>query len=161
MTGDPARHVARTAAPLPFFSTSTHVAGGAVGLRGDLDCTTASLLDDAGRSVLAGGASGVRISMAGVTFLNSGGLNALVRLANDARARGRGFAVCEVPERLRRLFEIGGLGWMLADDAPGGGAAAGIARARRARHRVSLAGRPAARTGAPAPRSAPREGPHA
>jgi anti-anti-sigma factor len=58
---------------------------------------------------LAGGADVVALDLRDVTFIDSTGLQALVRLDDLARAGRRALAIVEGPA-VRRLLELTGLG---------------------------------------------------
>ena len=55
-----------------------------------------------------------RVDMAAVTFLDSGGLHALID-AHRARAAGSTFAIVHASATVRRLLDLVGLTWLLDD----------------------------------------------
>jgi anti-sigma B factor antagonist len=86
---------------------------------GELDIVTSPKLVVAGREALRSGASRISVNLTDVTFMDSGGLAALINLHRSAeRAHGRLTVVC--PDgAVRRLFAISGTEAMfgLARDA--------------------------------------------
>ncbi|MFH8255507.1 STAS domain-containing protein [Streptomyces roseolus] len=81
-------------------------------LRGELDHDSAVQLDEAGRrgTGAAGGAAGpVVVDLAALTFCDSSGISALLRLHRHASARGRPLELAAVPRTVRRLFALTGL----------------------------------------------------
>ncbi|MFF5927917.1 STAS domain-containing protein [Streptomyces hydrogenans] len=108
-------------------------------LRGELDHDSVVQLDEAGRRVTApgGGEGTVVADLAGLTFCDSSGVSALLRLYRALEARHRGLALAAVPPTVLRLFTLTGLdqifpvhadvhGALAAgrDTAPGAGAPA-------------------------------------
>ncbi|GGR18206.1 STAS domain-containing protein [Streptomyces roseolus] len=112
-------------------------------LRGELDHDSAVQLDEAGRRS-AGAADGaarpVVADLAALTFCDSSGISALLRLHRHLSARGRPLGLAAVPRTVRRLFALTGLdqiftahsdvheafaaGPVRPDTAPGAGAPA-------------------------------------
>ncbi|MEU8882028.1 STAS domain-containing protein [Streptomyces hydrogenans] len=108
-------------------------------LRGELDHDSVVQLDEAGRRATApGGGEGTLVAdLAGLTFCDSSGVSALLRLYRALEARHRGLALAAVPPTVLRLFTLTGLdqifpvhadvhGALAAgrDTAPGAGAPA-------------------------------------
>jgi anti-sigma B factor antagonist len=95
------------------MTISSQVAdGGSVVLRvsGDLDLASAGKLFDAGLTALnADGCQQLCLDVAGVTFLDSTGLGALIRLRNSAHDAGRDLVICDPPDRVSRLLGLTGL----------------------------------------------------
>jgi anti-anti-sigma factor len=52
----------------------------------------------------------VAIDLSGVTFTDSRGLEVLVELADEASQSGRTLRLCSVPETLREVFGLTGIG---------------------------------------------------
>jgi anti-anti-sigma factor len=96
------------------MTISTPVADGdSIVLRvsGDLDLASAGKLFDAGRAALSSdGCQQLCLDVEGVTFLDSTGLGALIRLRNAAHGAGRDLAICDPPDRVTRLLQLTGLG---------------------------------------------------
>ncbi|WP_051804261.1 STAS domain-containing protein [Streptomyces griseus] len=80
-------------------------------LRGELDFDSAVQLDAAGlRDAGAGTATGpVVADLAALTFCDSSGISALLRLHRDLSARSRPFLLAAVPHTVQRLFALTGL----------------------------------------------------
>ncbi|MFF7441656.1 STAS domain-containing protein [Streptomyces sp. NPDC008122] len=80
-------------------------------LRGELDFDSAVQLDEAGlRGPGAGAAPGpVVVDLAALTFCDSSGISALLRLHQVLSARGRPLVLAAVPPTVRRLFALTGL----------------------------------------------------
>ena len=77
-------------------------------LAGELDIVTSPKLVIAGREALRSGATRISVNLTDVSFMDSGGLAALINLHRSAeRANGRLTVVC--PDGpVRRLFAISG-----------------------------------------------------
>lgn len=78
-------------------------------LRGEIDLGTARLIDQALAEVLAAEPDRVVVDLAEVTFIDSSGLNALVRARNLVGEQRGTLVLAQVPPELRRLLEISGL----------------------------------------------------
>ncbi|MFC8511192.1 STAS domain-containing protein [Streptomyces sp. NPDC057411] len=80
-------------------------------LRGELDYDSAVQLDEAGhRGPGAGAVPGpVVVDLAALTFCDSSGISALLRLYQDLSAQGRTLRLAAVPPTVRRLFALTGL----------------------------------------------------
>ncbi|MFD6248808.1 STAS domain-containing protein [Streptomyces roseolus] len=82
-------------------------------LRGELDFDSAVQVDEAGRrgvEAAAGAAGPVVVDLAALTFCDSSGISALLRLHRHASARGRPLELAAVPPAVQRLFALTGLG---------------------------------------------------
>ncbi|GHJ93483.1 anti-sigma factor antagonist [Streptomyces sp. NE5-10] len=108
-------------------------------LRGELDHDSVVQLDEAGRRATApgGGEGTVVADLAGLTFCDSSGVSALLRLYRALKARHRVLALAAVPPTVLRLFALTGLDQIFTvhadvhgalaagrDTAPGAGAPA-------------------------------------
>jgi anti-sigma B factor antagonist len=51
----------------------------------------------------------LEIDLNGVTFIDSSGLGALVRIRNEAAARGTDVTLVSTPDSVKRLLELSGL----------------------------------------------------
>jgi anti-sigma B factor antagonist len=92
------------------FVTSTASGGrGTLTVSGDVDIATVEELLAEARACLEATAQVCEIDLASVTFMDSSGLGALVRIRNLAREQGKQVVLTNVPERLVRLFEVTGL----------------------------------------------------
>jgi anti-sigma B factor antagonist len=79
-------------------------------LTGSLDLASRDVLYQAGVAALSTpDVPGLVVDLAGVTFLDSSGIGALVELAGDAQDAGVGFALHNPSERVRRVLTISGL----------------------------------------------------
>jgi anti-sigma B factor antagonist len=88
---------------------------------GALDLQSRSELVQAGSSWLSTVPSGpLIVDLAGVSFMDSTGIGALVELSGDAADAGRGFVVRNPSARATRVLEITGLfdTWDVEVDAP-------------------------------------------
>lgn len=80
-------------------------------LSGDIDLATADDVVMRGANLLTHGQSGVPliVDLGEVTFLDSSGLSALVRLRRAAEAQGCQVLLRDVPDRVAALLELSGL----------------------------------------------------
>ncbi|MFL6023720.1 MAG: STAS domain-containing protein [Marmoricola sp.] len=93
-----------------FTSSTTCGADGCtITLAGEVDIATVGDFLDAAQQCLAGNATLIEVDLGGVTFIDSSGLGALVRLRNQARSRGADVALVRVPETVARVLEVTGL----------------------------------------------------
>ena len=91
------------------FSQSTLDDGTAVlSVTGDVDLAEADAFVEAARECLAR-ARGVDLDLSGVTFIDSSGLGALVRLRNDAAALAKPLHLANVSRSVDRLLQVTGL----------------------------------------------------
>lgn len=77
-------------------------------LTGAMDLVTREAITDAGMAVVERGEP-LTLDLAGVTFIDSTGIGALVELMRAANAQQTGFAVSQRSERVTRIFEATGL----------------------------------------------------
>jgi anti-sigma B factor antagonist len=81
-----------------------------VSVIGEVDLATAPLLEAELSAALATpGATGVRVDLAGVEFMDSAGLRVLVAALRTAEDSGRTLTVSAPHDRVRRIIEITGL----------------------------------------------------
>lgn len=76
---------------------------------GEIDMATAPVIDEAFSSALDDGYERIAIDLSGVEFMDSAGLNALIRARNTADGRGVTLVIAELSNQARRLFEVSGL----------------------------------------------------
>ncbi|HEY2791329.1 MAG TPA: STAS domain-containing protein [Micromonosporaceae bacterium] len=76
---------------------------------GDLDLASVPALNDAGAEVLKAGARHVIADISAVSFCDSSGLSAFVRIANALAPRDGRLAVAGPQPIVRRVLEISGL----------------------------------------------------
>jgi anti-anti-sigma factor len=82
---------------------------------GEVDAATAHLLPDSLNTALADGVSTVVIDLAGVHYLDSAGVGALVQAHNRTTARGARLSVANPQPMVRRVLEVVGLLALLTD----------------------------------------------
>ncbi|MFI8962751.1 STAS domain-containing protein [Streptomyces sp. NPDC053493] len=85
--------------------------GTVMALRGELDFDSAVQLDEAGHGVLEPGRrkEPVVVDMAGLTFCDSSGISALLRLYQQLSTQERRLLLAAVPRTVLRLFTLTGL----------------------------------------------------
>ena len=76
---------------------------------GDVDIATVDQLLTSARECLEDDTDTCEIDLSGVTFMDSSGLGALVRIRNLAHERGTKVLLTNVPASVSRLFEVTGL----------------------------------------------------
>jgi anti-sigma B factor antagonist len=81
----------------------------AIAAFGEIDVATAPELRSALNTMIDGGASAVEVDMAGVTFIDSSGLGALIAALKRARQRDSDITISNLAGATRRVFEITGL----------------------------------------------------
>lgn len=84
-----------------------------VALRGELDVANAERLQ---RALLDTGSRTVVVDLAGLTFIDSSGLTALVHARNEITGSGRAFELRGASGSVQRVFEITGLSKLLVKD---------------------------------------------
>ncbi|MDH2412684.1 STAS domain-containing protein [Nocardioides sp. CER19] len=91
------------------FVTTTGAAAPRLAVSGDLDISgVEEFLSHAGR-LLDAGTTAIEIDLAGVTFIDSSGLGALVRLQKSATAGGQQLRLANVPRPVTRILDLTGL----------------------------------------------------
>jgi anti-sigma B factor antagonist len=81
-----------------------------VTVAGSLDLETRDALRDAGQAALAAdSANALVLDLAGITFIDSTGIGALVGLAGDAADIGRAFSLRDPSPRVTRILTVTGL----------------------------------------------------
>ena len=92
------------------ISTSTDGGTTTLEVAGDLDPSSAPLLDEAvGAALAQDGVEEVVVDASGITFVDSSGLSALVNAHSDATDAGIRFVVDNPTPLCTRLFEATGL----------------------------------------------------
>jgi anti-anti-sigma factor len=85
---------------------------------GDLDISgVKEFLDDADR-LLDTGAAAIELDLGGVTFIDSSGLGALVRVQRTATVAGRQLRLTNVPRPVTRILELTGLTDLFTERSP-------------------------------------------
>jgi anti-sigma B factor antagonist len=92
--------------PSPCGSTYVNAAGTVVAVSGDLDLNSSPALSRRLREILASQPTTLTLDLAGVTFMDSSGLSALVAALHEADVRGVGFAIASVPEQAQRVLTL-------------------------------------------------------
>jgi anti-sigma B factor antagonist len=81
--------------------------------QGELDLSSAGRVTAAVKEAFAHGRGSVLVDLSGVTFVDSTGLTALVRIHREAEARGTYVAVVAPSRSVRRVLDLLGLGDVL------------------------------------------------
>ena len=98
---------ATDSAAAPFAVSSEVVSGATViAVRGELDFSTAPLLDE---SVQAASGAGLVFDLCGCDFIDSTGIALLVHTFQRAGEAGRKVALCGLEEQVLRVLEIAGV----------------------------------------------------
>ena len=84
---------------------------------GELDVATSPSLREKGVELLDAGAQTIEVDLAGVTFIDSTGLGALVSLQKHCRTRGGSLVVSGCKGPVERLMALTGLDRVFVDDA--------------------------------------------
>ncbi len=83
--------------------------GGSLRVSGELDMVTAGVLRDAISSLAAEHDGSVVLDVAGVTFIDSSGINALVGARHGLTARGHALELRGMSPNVRRVLEVAGV----------------------------------------------------
>jgi anti-anti-sigma factor len=96
-------------------------------LDGDLDLVTAPALADAALELIEAGAQHVVIDAGSLSFCDSSGLSAFVRIANRLEPQGGKLAIAGPQPIVRRVLEVSGLTelFLVTDEVPAAVAALG------------------------------------
>jgi len=99
------------------FTVSSDLATGSptvtVSLEGEIDAAAAPAVSSELTAVIDSGCSMVRVDMSNVSFLDSSGLNALLRANLEAGTAGTSLHIDQPSDAVRRLFEMAGVRDML------------------------------------------------
>lgn len=76
---------------------------------GEVDLSTVAIFDEAISASVENAHDPLRIDLSGVTFMDSSGLNALIRARNTLEERGVKLVISGVSDQVRHLLEISGL----------------------------------------------------
>ncbi len=79
-----------------------------------VDGTNAHEFEKLLRDSMADGDLGVVIDCGGMSYISSAGLRAILLTAKTLRNRRMGFALCELAEPIREVFEISGFDKIIA-----------------------------------------------
>ena len=91
------------------FVTSTQGDRSVLAVSGEVDIATVERLLTAAHLCLDDPASTCEVDLRGVTFIDSSGLGALVRIRNAAHERDKQLLLTHVPASVTRLLEVTGL----------------------------------------------------
>lgn len=75
-------------------------------LNGRLDTDTYGELEDALKKLPVEGARGVRLDLAGLTYISSMGLRVILKLVKDLRAQKAVLQIVNVQPQIRKVFDI-------------------------------------------------------
>jgi anti-anti-sigma factor len=89
------------------FSASPR-GGGEVAIQGDVDLASAPAFEASLRAVIDHSDGDVTIDLAGVGFMDSSGMNVLVRVFKALERKGRGLHLTNLSSSVRRALEVGG-----------------------------------------------------
>ena len=102
----------------PIFESTVSEDGPAtvVRLRGELDMSTAEDLSGRLDALLADGRHRIVLDLTDLDFVDSTGLSTIVRARTSAVQAGGSLAISSASHRVRRVFDLTGLGGLLASD---------------------------------------------
>jgi len=101
-----------------------------VAVQGRVDTATAPTLAAHLEQAIAQRARTVLVDLAAVDYVSSAGFRALLVGGDQARAAGERLHLCAVPEKIRRLFDVGGFSALFTVHADRVGALAALADGR-------------------------------
>jgi anti-anti-sigma factor len=84
-------------------------------LRGDLDAATREHYATRLHDVLGGPEATIVVDVSALEFIDSAGVAEVVRTSISAADQGKAFRIERAPRNIRRVFEITGLAYLLAD----------------------------------------------
>lgn len=86
-------------------------------MSGELDLAAVDEFLDQARAAFAGPV--LELDLGGLTFIDSTGLGALVRLREEARAEGKDVVLAHVPRQVWRILDMTGLTEIFPDGSDG------------------------------------------
>lgn len=92
------------------------VGTGSLAVSGDVDVATVDAFIARAEEAFAGADGALVIDVGGVTFIDSSGLGALVRIHKSAQEKGLGMRLVNVPTAVSRIFDLTGLGSLFFPD---------------------------------------------
>jgi anti-anti-sigma factor len=98
-----------------FVTTTGQDSAPVLSVSGDLDIAGVDQFLAHANRLIDSGAGVVDVDLGGVTFIDSSGLGALVRLQRSATAAGRGLRLTHVPRSVARVLELTGLTDLFTD----------------------------------------------
>ena len=98
------------------FEVETRAEDGAtiVAVAGSVDAVTSPRLSEALQAAVTGGGQRVVVDLAGVTYISSAGLRAILSGVKAARTAGGDLVVAAAQPRVRNVFELAGLTTIVA-----------------------------------------------
>ncbi len=101
--------------------TTAHSDSCELALVGEVDLDVVPEIIELGTAALADPSTvTLTLNLGDVSFIDSTGLGALVRLHNDALTLGKHLRLIELPERVRKLLRLTGLEALFADSGASG-----------------------------------------
>ncbi|WP_294509515.1 STAS domain-containing protein [uncultured Bilophila sp.] len=82
-------------------------------LSGRMDATTASVFDEACRSLLDGGAKKIVVDLAGIEYISSAGLRVILTMVKASKGAVATLAFCSMQSMVAEVFKISGFSSML------------------------------------------------
>ncbi|GAA1952629.1 STAS domain-containing protein [Nocardioides panacihumi] len=98
-----------------FVTTTSQDSAPVLAVSGDLDISGVDEFLAHADRLLALDADAIEVDLSGVTFIDSSGLGALVRLHNTAADAGRELRLTNVPRPVTRILELTGLTDLFAE----------------------------------------------
>jgi anti-anti-sigma factor len=92
-----------------FVARAPHDGVGSLAISGEVDIAAVETLLAQARASLDSSATGLELDLGELTFIDSSGLGALVRLRNEAARSGKSVVLRNVPAATVRLLELTGL----------------------------------------------------
>ena len=100
------------------FAVTLRAEGGTavVFVSGEVDLRVSEKFAEVGRLALASQGSAVVFDLADLAFMDSTGLNAMIRIHQAVREAGKSVSLRNVSERTQRLLKLCGLEYLLGPD---------------------------------------------
>ena len=92
------------------------VGTGSLTVSGDVDVATVGDIIARAEEAFVGADGALVIDLGGVTFIDSSGLGALVRIHKSAQEKGLSMRLVNVPASVSRIFDLTGLGSLFFPD---------------------------------------------
>jgi anti-anti-sigma factor len=92
-------------------------------LTGELDLLSAGWIRVPFQELASDGRPQIVVDLAGLTFIDTSGIHALLDLDGDAREAGKRLRLAAVSEKVRRVFELAGVTDRFAWDTTSGASA--------------------------------------
>lgn len=98
-----------------FVAEISPAAPHVVVVAGELDIAVADTFIDRCRQALAGADDAIELDLGGVTFIDSTGIGALVRIHREATADGTSVRLTHLPRQVSRVLDLTGLTRLFGD----------------------------------------------